>query len=116
MAIAQIDPEWGHLTYAAIGNIEARLWQDNREQRLISYRGIVGGRFPTVRLSEFALSPDWLLLIHTDGISARFELNDVPELASRRPQAIADAILHRKGRQTDDRTIVVVCVNAGCDR
>src|SRR4051812_14246067 len=42
ISIAHIDAERGRLTYAGVGNVEARLWLGESWQRPISYRGIVG--------------------------------------------------------------------------
>ncbi len=113
--IARIDPGAAQLTYAGVGNVEARLWQENQERRLVSYRGIVGALMPKLKYFECTLGQDWLLLIHTDGVSARFELAALPELSSRNPHTIAEALVHQKGRQTDDATVVVACPNAGVD-
>src|SRR4051794_18488755 len=42
LSLAQINLTTGHITYAGIGNVEARICQGHNEQRLIAYRGIVG--------------------------------------------------------------------------
>jgi hypothetical protein len=96
------------LVYAGVGNVEARLWQPDRERRPISHRGIVGAGSPRGRPSEFALGGDWFLVVHTDGVSARFDLTAVPEPERRDPQGLAEAIVARWGRLTDDATAVVV--------
>src|SRR5690348_888551 len=40
ITIASVDLERAQLTYAGVGNVEGRLWQQNREQRLMVHRGI----------------------------------------------------------------------------
>lgn len=73
----------------------------------MAYRGIVGAAIPTLRTFELALGPDWLLIVHTDGISTRFD-SDALEAARRGdPQALADAVLAGWARATDDATVVV---------
>ncbi|MHB1130801.1 MAG: SpoIIE family protein phosphatase [Chloroflexota bacterium] len=117
IALAVVETEVARLTYAGIGNIEARLWQSEKEQRLISYRGIVGSVIPTVRSFEMTLSPGWLLIMHTDGLSSRFELADFPSFQQRLPQALAGALLASWSRPTDDAMVVVVCPEpTGVDR
>jgi serine phosphatase RsbU (regulator of sigma subunit) len=107
MSIAVIDPQAARLIYAGVGNVEARLWQSGSWQRLIAYRGIVGATLPTLHSFTFSLEPDWLLLLHTDGVSARFDGDKLPHDPHQEPQAFADAVLAEWGRPTDDATIVV---------
>jgi serine phosphatase RsbU (regulator of sigma subunit) len=106
ISVAVLDLAAARLTYAGIGNVEAHLWQAGRSQRPISYRGIVGSVMRTVRSFEFPLTDDWLLVLHSDGLSSRLE---VPTLEAARAdlQATADALLARWSRSSDDATVVV---------
>lgn len=107
LSVARIDPASSRLTYAGIGNIEARICQDAHEKRLITYRGIVG--FGTLRVRSFDvdLGAGWHLVLYTDGIGDRFETNAILAEAGSDPQGVADALLAGWGRLTDDATIVV---------
>jgi serine phosphatase RsbU (regulator of sigma subunit) len=107
IGVAAIDVAKRWLCFGSIGNVEGRLYRDGRPERLISYRGIVGIAMRTVRTFEYSLESDWTLVLHTDGVSARFEdgvaLNDHLSVDER-----AQAILHGWGRERDDATVVVV--------
>lgn len=105
--IAAIDASLARLTYAGAGNIDVRICQAGREQRLASQRGTVGAVLPRLRAVEVALEAEWTLILHTDGVSDRFSLNDLPDVMTGDPQALAEAILLRWGRQTDDALVVV---------
>lgn len=107
LSVAAIDLDAGQLTYAGAGNVEAQLWQGGRTQRPIAYRGIAGVSLPTVRSFALPLEREWLLLLHTDGVSARFALDSVPEFTRLAPDDLAAAVLARWGRVTDDATVVV---------
>lgn len=108
MSVALLDPERGVLIYAGIGNIEAHLWRADGRERPISYRGIVGWHMRTVRTAEHRLDDTWTLIVHSDGIGARFEPTD-PDLATHATATdLAEAILARNARATDDATVVVV--------
>jgi serine phosphatase RsbU (regulator of sigma subunit) len=112
MGVATVDLAGHRLTFAGIGNVEGRLWQETGAERLISYRGIVGMAMRSVRIFEYELGPAWTLIMHTDGVSARF--ND--QLASAHAaslEAVADAILQGWARQRDDATVVLVRPRAG---
>jgi serine phosphatase RsbU (regulator of sigma subunit) len=117
VALALLDPAAGQLTYGGVGNVEARLWsasQPARQERPISYRGIVGAALPTPRIFHLPLPLDWRLLMHTDGVSARLDITRVNAGSAERPhtlaadlQALADEVLARWGRDVDDATVVV---------
>jgi serine phosphatase RsbU (regulator of sigma subunit) len=107
MSIAQLDPARGTLVYAGVGNVEAHLWQGGRHERLIAYRGIVGSAIRTIRPFTLPLGEGWLLLMHSDGISARA---DVEALGLPRPFApaeVAQAVLAGYARAHDDALALV---------
>jgi serine/threonine-protein kinase RsbT len=68
------------------------------------------GTIVTIRTFDFDLGRDWILLIHTDGVSARFHLETslVQELAVE-PRSLAEVVLRDWGRPSDDATVVVAC-------
>jgi serine phosphatase RsbU (regulator of sigma subunit) len=107
ISVVQIVPASQRLVYAGVGNVEARLRLADGWQRPIAYRGIVGAVMPRVRSFELTLAPDWLLVLHTDGVSARFDLDQLAPEVRDNPQPLADAILAGWARQTDDATVVV---------
>jgi serine phosphatase RsbU (regulator of sigma subunit) len=108
LSLARVDVRAAELTFVGVGNVEAALWQAGQVQRLMVQRGIVGGSLPRVRVTTVALASDWLLLLHTDGVSARYEVDWPAAFGSRDPQGLASAVLARWARPTDDATVVVV--------
>jgi hypothetical protein len=60
-----------------------------------------------MRSFKVLLEREWLLLLHTDGVSASFTLGDLPEFTSPAPESLAAAVLAGWGRDTDDATVVV---------
>jgi serine phosphatase RsbU (regulator of sigma subunit) len=107
LLVASIDVPRGQLIVAGAGNVEARLCQDGGVEHLMTDRGIVGSVLPRLRPVEMALAPDWLLLMYTDGIKRRFDVQPLLEAAPGR-DALAQAILTGWGRATDDATVLVV--------
>jgi serine phosphatase RsbU (regulator of sigma subunit) len=107
MSIAAIDLTAGELTYAGIGNVEGRLRQSRGETRLLSYRGIIGATIGRVRSVTVRLEADWLLLMYTDGIMSRFDLEKEVTASPRDPHALASAILAGWKAPLDDATVVV---------
>jgi hypothetical protein len=107
ISIAQIASDGTQLVYAGIGNIEAQLWQAGQAHRPIAYRGIVGAVIPTIRSFTIPLEPDWVLLLHTDGIRARFAIAALAGFPERNLGRLADTVLADWARPTDDATVVV---------
>jgi serine phosphatase RsbU (regulator of sigma subunit) len=108
MSVATIDSAGQLLQYAGVGNVDAHLLRSGRQERLVAYRGIVGGTLPTVRTFSFDLGAEWLLVVHTDGIRSRFQLEDLGVELQADPQKLADAILASWSRETDDATVVII--------
>ncbi|MBI3969043.1 MAG: SpoIIE family protein phosphatase [Chloroflexi bacterium] len=107
ISVATLDPTAGRLTFAGISNVEGSVFLAGRQERLITYRGIVGSASRTVRPFDHSLVADWLLIVHTDGVSNRFDLDQLAGVDRHDVQALADAILARWARKTDDATVLV---------
>jgi hypothetical protein len=75
---------------------------------LTPYRGIIGSVIPTIRSVALPLTAAWLLVLHTDGVSSRFALEELPDWHHCEPQMLAETILQAWGRQTDDATVLVI--------
>lgn len=115
-AIAQIDGWSRRLTFAGMGNVSGRLFGPRGEQALVSRPGILGvghGLGVTARpRSHRLVTADWrapsVLVLHTDGVTTRWELTDYPSADQHHPVILA-ALIWRDGRRgNDDATVVVV--------
>jgi negative regulator of sigma-B (phosphoserine phosphatase) len=100
----------GHMTWAGVGNVEGRLLRadagkQGRNESLMLLGGVVGYAMPSPRVSTVELSPGDTLIFATDGIRDRFtEGVDLNESS----QTMAETILSRHGKATDDALDVVV--------
>jgi serine phosphatase RsbU (regulator of sigma subunit) len=107
VAVAEIDFEEQLLRYAGVGNIAAVVITDGKSRSLISHNGIVGHQ--SERIAEFSLpwQRDAFLIMHSDGISARWNLGKYPGLQNK-PASLIAGVLYRDFRRTrDDATVVV---------
>jgi hypothetical protein len=95
----------GRLQFAGVGNVglaaSAAIHVAAR-----SSAGILGRKVRNVRAWEATLSPGDGLVMYTDGISIRHDLRELPWGAQ--GSAIAEAVLRRDGKPTDDATCMVV--------
>jgi hypothetical protein len=106
VGVVLINPLAQHLVFAGLGNVEARVCQNGIEKRLSSTRGIVGSALRTIRPETVALHTDWRMILHSDGISARFRLDELV-VSGQTLNELAETILTQWGRATDDATVVI---------
>jgi anti-sigma regulatory factor (Ser/Thr protein kinase) len=106
-AVTQLQPAAGLLRFAGVGNISASLLSGTSNQSLMSHNGTLGVATRRIQELEYALPPSWNLLMHSDGLVGRYQLQDYPGLGARHVSLVA-AILYRdfyRGR--DDVTVLV---------
>lgn len=94
-------------TFTGVGNIGIHV-RSTTAMKPISGNGIVGYRLPRLQEFTYPYTPGDLFVLHTDGISSHFTLNDVLELEGTQDmQAMAEAIARRFGKENDDITVLV---------
>jgi hypothetical protein len=108
VAVAAIDAEARSIRFSGIGNISAFVVQPGSTKSLVSHNGIAG--HSARRIQEFAYP--WpagaLLVMHSDGVSARWDLDNYPGIMSRDPSIIAGVIYRDFTRHRDDAIVIVV--------
>jgi len=111
VAITQVTPSEGRMRFCGIGNIAARAYAEpgTPAQRLLSRPGIVGaGTARAVPDVAGSWSPSSWLVLHTDGVSERWNAGDWPGLLRHDPGVVAAWILGQQGRGRDDACVVAV--------
>jgi anti-sigma regulatory factor (Ser/Thr protein kinase) len=97
----------GGVDYAGIGNISGAIVGSLKVRKMVSLPGTAGHEARTIRPFSYDWPDDALLVMHSDGISSRWDLAAYPGLAVRHPMLIA-GVLHRDfARARDDATVVV---------
>lgn len=94
--------------YTGVGNISGVLAGGERTRGLASQNGTVGLQIRKVLSFDYEWPPRGLLVMHSDGISNRWQLDTYPGLAQRHPAIVAGVLWRDFGRGRDDATIVVV--------
>lgn len=110
VAIAEADLQSRRILYAGAGNIAGRLLSGHEDRSLLSQHGTVG--LAVRRQQDMAY--DWpahaLLLMHSDGITSRWHLDDDRALLQHHPSVVAGWVLRNHSRGRDDATVVVLRV------
>ncbi len=96
------------LQYAGIGNISGHLCAPGSSRGLVSHSGTLGFQMQRVQQFDYAVSPGALLVMHSDGLSARWQLEDQPGLRTHHPAVIAAALYRDFSRGRDDATVLVM--------
>lgn len=113
-ALLRVDTVNHRVAFAGVGNIEARTRRDWAFHPL-SLRGIVGANnFRAPRVYEADYVPGEWIVLHTDGLRSRFDLELELMRAAQSgsladgPQALAESLCADHARETDDLTVVVM--------
>src|SRR6266550_2242487 len=107
MSLAYLGGVQPSLSWLGVGNVEGVVLYAARPARssLVTRGGIVGGAaLPELRTDVVPVAPGDLLIFATDGIRGGFA-EGLPSDAT--PQQLADQILARYGKGTDDALVLV---------
>jgi anti-sigma regulatory factor (Ser/Thr protein kinase) len=98
----------GVARFSGLGNIAASILGQGRRKSMISIPGIAGHQARTIRPFDYELPPGAAVILHSDGISARWEAAALPGLETRDPLLIAAVLLAEAGIHRDDAGILVL--------
>lgn len=108
VAIAMIDSDSGRVTYCGVGNISAAIVSSGPMQRPVSHNGTVGHTLRKVQEFSYTIEPDDLLIMHSDGVSTSWTIDEYPRILAHHPATIAASIYRDHNRDRDDATVVAV--------
>ena len=109
MSAAWFDARDSSMTWTGVGNVDSVLIRaakhaQARNEAIATRGGVVGYRLPTLHAERHPVSRGDLLVMATDGIRSAFSANIVTQFSA---QEIAESILARFARGTDDAHVVV---------
>jgi anti-sigma regulatory factor (Ser/Thr protein kinase) len=93
---------------AGLGNIAASILADGARKGMLSVPGIAGHQARTIRQFEYAAPPGAAVVLHSDGISGRWEPASLPGLNARDPLVVAATLLAQAGTRRDDAGVLVL--------
>jgi len=117
MSLAFANGQQNALTWAGVGNVECMLFRGDGAPSvnptrvgLVTRGGIVGSELPQVRAQVVPLAAGDVLIFATDGIREGF--SDGLQFETP-PQQLAEQILSRHGKGTDDALVLVARYRGG---
>ncbi|WP_413759376.1 ATP-binding SpoIIE family protein phosphatase [Streptomyces sp. MMBL 11-3] len=108
VAVARIEPAAGRLLYCGIGNVSGFLVGGHGRRALLSAPGIVGAQMRRLRTFEEPLPEHGALVMHSDGLTERWDHAALPGLLNHSPQVVAGHLLREAGVRRDDASVMVV--------
>jgi hypothetical protein len=81
---------------------------EGRSKSLVSHNGTLGMTAPRIHEFRSEWPSDGILVLHSDGLLSKWDLDPYPGLLSRHPAIIGGALLRDFRRQRDDASVLVV--------
>jgi anti-sigma regulatory factor (Ser/Thr protein kinase) len=94
--------------FAGLGNIAATVLVDGTRKGMLSVPGIAGHQARTIREFEYTAPPGAAIVLHSDGLSGRWDPAAFPGLHQRDPLVIAAVLLANAGSHRDDAGVLVL--------
>ena len=109
VAVAEVQHDRGVVVYCGVGNIAGVIFMptQNVTRSMVSHNGIVGHQMPRVAEFQYPWSPEATLIMHSDGVSGRWDLTSYPGLVNKDPALVAGVIYRDYNRTRDDATVLV---------
>lgn len=107
MALARFESPVA-LTLATLGNIEIRPWTSGQHLQMTAQRGFLGAQEYHVHVQQLLWEPDWIFVLHSDGLRTHWQWSDFPGLERESPRAVANHLLRKLAKDDDDATVLAV--------
>ena len=105
-AIASISKEKGVLAFAGIGNISCTVIDSQSRRGIASHNGTLGHQMHKIQEFTVPWKSDSILIMHSDGLGTKWDLNQYPGLIRKHPSVIAATLYRDFERERDDVTVL----------
>jgi anti-sigma regulatory factor (Ser/Thr protein kinase) len=108
VAVARLRAPEKLLYYVGVGNISGAVVTQGVERRMVSHGGVAGHLRPRMHEFTYPYEDKSLVILHSDGLSAKWTLASYPGLVVSHPALIAAVLFRDFRRANDDASIVVM--------
>lgn len=117
ISLADLDISQARLRWTGVGNVAGVCIDGARgSASLGGINGILGRRtHPTPRVVDREVTDDHRIVLHTDGLRARWSPEAYGALWSRAPELVASRLLWDQHRGSDDAAVLVLGAEGGLD-
>jgi anti-sigma regulatory factor (Ser/Thr protein kinase) len=107
VSVAEILHGEGVLNYSGTGNIATVIYSGGKTKSLVSMSGTAGHSVAKFQQFSYPWEQNSMLIMHSDGLMTRWNIDQYPGLASRHPALIAAVLYRDFVRGRDDATVLV---------
>jgi anti-sigma regulatory factor (Ser/Thr protein kinase) len=108
VAVARVDEVARTVRYVGVGNICGAVITGEGIRRMVSHNGTAGHVAPRIREFTYDFTSTPLVIMHSDGLTGRWDLASYPGLPSQHPSLIAGVLLRDHRRARDDASVVAM--------
>jgi anti-sigma regulatory factor (Ser/Thr protein kinase) len=108
LAVARIDPAAKLVRFVGVGNISGMVSSSAGVQRMVSQNGTAGLVAPRIREFTYAYAGQPVVILHSDGLTNKWDLSEYPGLAYSHPSLIAAVLYRDQSRGRDDASVVAL--------
>lgn len=94
--------------FAGLGNVAASIVSGGSRKNMVSVPGIAGHQARAIRQFEYEVPSGSAVILHSDGISSRWQAGALPGIEARDPLLVAAALLAGAGSHRDDAGVLVL--------
>jgi anti-sigma regulatory factor (Ser/Thr protein kinase) len=106
-AVAVLDRAKANVAYAGIGNVAGSIVSSERSKGMVSHNGILGVQVVRSQQFDYEFPQGSRIIMHSDGMSARWSLSSYPGLSFHHASVIAAVLYRDHARPRDDVTVIV---------
>jgi len=107
VAVSQVDFAAGRVKFAGLGNIVAVVSDPAKSHSMVSHNGTAGHEVRNIKEFEYPWTSQSVIIMHSDGLSANWNLDAHAGLRQRHPSVIAGCLYREAARKRDDACVIV---------
>jgi anti-sigma regulatory factor (Ser/Thr protein kinase) len=107
VAIAEILHDKAVVNYAGVGNISGSIYDGRKTRSMVSMNGTLGHSIGRMQDFSYSWEKSSSLIMHSDGLATRWNMDQYPGLAGRHPALLAGVLYRDFCRKRDDVTILI---------
>jgi anti-sigma regulatory factor (Ser/Thr protein kinase) len=108
IAVARVDRAERIIRFVGIGNIAGAVFSESGLNRMVSHGGTAGHIASRIREFVYPYSGTPTVILHSDGLSAKWDLDDYPGLGVSHPALIAGILFRDFARGRDDASVIAL--------
>ncbi len=107
MSLCRINLKDRVMTHSGIGNVNTRVYSSEKSPAPFCINGTLGVALRTVKVDDYPLPEDSVIIMFSDGISSRFRPDNIHGFWGLKPQMLGKRIIDNHAKDNDDATVLV---------